>query len=547
VERIPAWVAAAALVFVACTGLLGANRQPATAAAPGDALPDLVADPPANPRLDNYAYSNRTHDLLLRFDGSVHNAGAGAFEIHGSRASASVPMAPLQRVYRTDGTSHDDSMPNAQLLYSNADGHHHWHLQDVARYSLWTGDKTAEVAPAMKVGFCLGDTEHVNTAVGPSSPYYDDPHGEQFCQRNAPDALSLFEGVSAGWRDVYDRTLALQWVVVSDVQPGSYWLREDIDPDRIVHESDEANAPAWSASAVTIPGYMARPVEVPPGSYGKAQQVTLGADAFGSPGERRFRIVTPPAHGTLDVGAGTDLSDPSVTYTPASGYSGPDQFTYQAADATSSYPLHPATATVSLSVAAPPAARVVIDTAPTSVQVADGAQLHATVTNDFPGVTWSVNGVDGGGAGAGRITPAGFYTAPASVPAPGHVTIAARSASGAHDERVVKIIARPPPGKSPGVHCSGPRKGHRLGSIAAAFAENVLAACVIPRRAGVVSIVASAGGRRLGSCRGKDPKGRQFTCRVYVPHGMKLAKLTLVAKLERGGRVVATVRRYGAP
>jgi hypothetical protein len=112
---------------------------------------------------------------------------------------------------------------------------------------------------------------------------------------------------------------------------------------------------------------------------------------------------------------------------------------------------------------------------------------------------------------------------------------------------VVRIIARPPPGKSPGVHCAGPKKGVRLGSIRVAFQGYVLAACATPARAGLVSISAQVGDHRLGSCKGKVPKRRQFTCRLYVPHGMKLGKLKVVAKLARGGRVVATVRRYGAP
>ena len=52
--------------------------------------------------------------------------------------------------------------------------------------------------------------------------------------------------------------------------------------------------------------------------------------------------------------AASPFSGPQITYTPAPGYFGRDQFTYQAFDSNSPYPHHPATATVNLVVGAPP-------------------------------------------------------------------------------------------------------------------------------------------------------------------------------------------------
>src|SRR3954452_1685002 len=234
-------------------------------AAARDALPDLVADPPAGAVLEVHDYGNGQQELLVRFDGYVHNAGMGALDIRASRSSASDPMLPVQRIYDSTGAfAREEPMTRAQLIFENADGHNHWHLRNVARYSLWNGVKTQEVAPAMKVGFCLDDSEHVDPQ-GPAAGVYTDGNGRAFCQRNHPDALSLFEGVSAGWRDVYDDTLTYQWVIVSDVQPGNYNLREDVDTDDIVHESNESNAPAYAAAATTIPGYLARAVAAPTG------------------------------------------------------------------------------------------------------------------------------------------------------------------------------------------------------------------------------------------------------------------------------------------
>lgn len=530
----------ASLLVLAVLFPLGAQ-----AATPTDLLPDLVADPPANPLLDYYSYPGGGGDLLLRFDGYIHNVGAGPLEMNASRSSSSDALPPTQRIYRSDGSTRDVAMTKATLLYATADGHNHWHLQNAARYSLWDSDRSARVAPALKVGFCLGDVHRVES-YGPSSPYYQP--GSQFCQQNHPDALSLVEGISRGWQDVYVRSLALQWVVASDVEPGKYALREDVDPDGLLLESNESNAPGWSTSDVTIPGWVAQPVDGGEGAYGQARQLTLGASKFGSPGARRFRIVTPPAHGHLDVATGDAFTGPGVIYTPDDGYAGPDEFTYQARDSTSAYPLHPQVATVSLDVAsAPKVPRVTIDSAPASVETSHSAQLSATVENDLPGVTWSVDGVDGGNGVAGTISPSGLYTAPSSVPAGGHVTIGARSASGAHDQRVVAIAPEPVPIPSPGTPPPTPRPHSLLSSIAVARQGRVLAMSVIPAKTGTIELKARAGSHHFGGCRARQPARRRFSCRVNLRPGQRLGKLKVVARLYRRGKVAASAFRVGAP
>src|SRR3954471_6930071 len=117
--------------------LVAALLAPVGSATASDLLPDLVADPPSGSYLEIHDYGNGQQDLLLRFDGYVHNAGQGALDVRGTRTSTTDPMTPLQRVYDSAGGFRDDPMPSAELIYENADGHSHWHLQHVARYSLW--------------------------------------------------------------------------------------------------------------------------------------------------------------------------------------------------------------------------------------------------------------------------------------------------------------------------------------------------------------------------------------------------------------------------
>ncbi len=217
--------------------------QLAQAEAATDLLPNLVALPPGRGYVDSEGGR-----LLLRFNGRIYNAGPGRLEVRGVRASTSDSMVAHQRIYRSDG-SYRDVVMNAHLIYSTADGHNHWHLQNIVKYSLWDEARTREVAPAMKVGFCLEDDHRFNLEVGPPSPVYNG-----YCQEGNPNALSgILEGISAGWYDIYPRSVASQWVDVTDVKPGAYWLREDVDPDRFVTEDPASRAPEYVTAYGTAP------------------------------------------------------------------------------------------------------------------------------------------------------------------------------------------------------------------------------------------------------------------------------------------------------
>jgi hypothetical protein len=68
-----------------------------------------------------------------------------------------------------------------------------------------------------------------------------------------------------------------------------------------------------------------------------------------------------------------------------------------------------------------------VTVSPTTATLTTGGTqtFTATVQNGSGTVNWSVNGVAGGNATVGTITSAGVYTAPASVPAGGSVTVTA--------------------------------------------------------------------------------------------------------------------------
>jgi hypothetical protein len=537
-------------------------------------LPDLVADPPLLPNLENYSDPSGTR-LLLRFHGFVHNKGAGAVEVRGTGNGGNAMGSVVQRVFRTDGTWADQAAPGATLTYETGDGHRHWHLGQAARYSLWNQAKTAQVAPAQKVGFCFMDSERRETH-GPSTRVYSED-GQNFCEQDNPGVGTVYMGISAGWRDIYQAHLAFQWVDVSDVSPGSYWLRADIDLLDLVDESDETNPPAYMAAASVIPGHVAKAVVGPQGlEQGEPAELTLEANTFGTPGAVQYRIASAPQHGTLDVAAGSWFAGPKVTYTPDPGYSGQDSFSYSARDSASAFPRNPTVATVAVGVQRTKAETVAISGAPAELLTGNGAQLQAKVVNGPPQATWSVEGVAGGNASVGTITAGGLYTAPATVPPGGSVTIRADGTFGGFAEVEVKVTKPkdpepapdppPPPGPGPGPgpgddHPHDPGTGPHthnpepppivtpppvlppLLSIPQ-VALNGRRAYVktIPGRAGVVETKALVGKRRIALCRSSVPAGRGAVCKLWVPRRYRLRSVTLVVKLRVGSRAVATKR-----
>lgn len=440
-------------------------------------LPDLVADPPDNAMLETSSIGGRAR-LLLRFNGYIHNIGPGALDFRGSRAKPTVKgmsesqlqeevqlyrsrenvlpqsleeelavpaMNLFQRVYSTNEGNpaksekylerpHVEEPSTGEIFYSNADGHHHWHLQHVAEYSLWNASRTAEVAPAQKVGFCLEDSQHVEADKGPSTPVYADnvPPYRRFCRRFEPDTTSVYEGVSPGWRDVYGRELAFQWVDASDVTPGEYWLREAVDPTGVIKQATDANKTAYALTPTIIPGFdaAAQTLSV---EEGEATTVSLFSHGYQDDATPLYTVASQPQHGTLSTVEGNQ-----VTYTPEAGYSGTDSFTFSARDPSSPFPEDAEVATVSIAVQSTQPS-VSISGAQAEMTAGTSVQLAAEVTNNAGAVEWE--------ASAGTIAPEGagdrkgLYTAPSRSSELETVTVTARLQDNRtiSDERTIAI------------------------------------------------------------------------------------------------------------
>jgi hypothetical protein len=527
-------------------------------------LPDVVADPPVVDRAPAVEGDAQGSRLLLRLKGFIHNAGAGALEIRGSAPSGGVMHTVVQRVYDSSGGYVDRShTPAPSIIYETNDQHDHWHLMHAMRYSLWSEDRSVEVAPVQKVGFCLMDSERLE-AGGPSRRVYTD-ETDHFCRYREPGADSVFMGVSPGWRDVYSSDLAFQWVDITDVSPGHYWLRAEADPGGVIAETNEVNPPAYGSEVSIVNGHRADPVAVGTVPALGSTPITLRATRFddvhsGSPGPREFQIVTPPAGGTLDRATGTWFSGEQVRYTPKPGFSGADSFTVAARDASSPFPRTPPSAAVTLTVpgaAGPPVGPsggvLGISGAPRSVYTSSTTRLRATGPGVAQGVAWSVSA---GGSAAGKISATGVYKAPAKVPRGGTVTISARSATGASGQVKIRVRTAPRRRSAPSVKPPPvPKRG--LSKIRLGRHNRSLIAVVSSAQSGRVRFTMKRNGRRFGHCSMVVRRRGSATCSARIPStisrmsllcliprtvALKLPGVTVTATLTRHGRIVAARR-----
>lgn len=196
-------------------------------------LPDLT---PWISRGKQYVYgwsldsNEQPGHLLLRLTTAMANIGAGPMELRGGATHGSAGQDVYQRIYNSDGT-HTDILAGTFVYHPS---HHHFHFNDFALYQLREdlpdGTPGQVIASGRKTSFCLTDSDEYDTNL-PDSPvdgsYYS-------CSTKK-------QGISVGWADVYTQSLADQWIDVTNVPNGKYFLEVTVDPANHLMESNENN------------------------------------------------------------------------------------------------------------------------------------------------------------------------------------------------------------------------------------------------------------------------------------------------------------------
>jgi len=219
--RAAALGAVAGVLLAACSDSTGVGHQPDLTG-----LPDLTVD---------VATLNSTWEIVDAFVpvGSCTTLEYGVPPgVHRVLAfTATLQNVGDADVYVGDPLVHID--PNGDGDYSDSDGlfewgscHQHFHYRHFALYELFPINMDGSLgAPthAAKISFCLRDD-----AVVPGAPAYHD-WVYHVCGNKTTHGL---QGISTGWADVYDRTLAGQYFVLDDppLPAGDYLLRITVDP-----------------------------------------------------------------------------------------------------------------------------------------------------------------------------------------------------------------------------------------------------------------------------------------------------------------------------
>lgn len=100
--------------------------------------------------------------------------------------------------------------------------HRHYHFIDFASYQLLHEDGTV-AAEGHKQSFCLFDALPVTDDAGP------------------PQFTCGFQGISAGWGDVYRVGLDCQWIDITGVSPGRYLIEVVVNGEQVIEEYDPTN------------------------------------------------------------------------------------------------------------------------------------------------------------------------------------------------------------------------------------------------------------------------------------------------------------------
>jgi hypothetical protein len=170
---------------------------------------------------------------VLRFSNAIANYGKGPLEVTGDlddeREAAGVrKVRAYQAILQTDGSR--KRRRAGDFIYDAHPDHDHWHYGGFSAYRLKRGNNV--VIESRKQAFCLVDIAHTRPAL-PRSP------AQRWYAPGGCEALRM--GISVGWADVYERELHGQFVDLTDVESGTYWLESETNPDGALRERRAGN------------------------------------------------------------------------------------------------------------------------------------------------------------------------------------------------------------------------------------------------------------------------------------------------------------------
>lgn len=328
---------------VAVTAVMSISAAPLAGGWQGVALPDLISDPPVASWQKTIIGDDGEARLVITFDGYIHNIGDGPLDVVGN------PQEPGGMKQRAQTATGWEDVATPTVRYETDDGHNHFHLIEAVDYLLWNGRTGEQTEFGSKIGFCLVDSERVESS---AEPAYSEEL-DNFCQEDNPDATELRMGISTGWRDVYDSTTTLQWVDISEVPPGQYWLGAITDANDEIRESNETNNDlVFSEQPIIVSGYEAIASSIT-ADGSEPITIDLAAQAWGTVGMPVFTVLDAPANGWLSTETDMATTASTLTWRPDAGFTGTETLRYSVRDLSSAFPIEASEATIEITVDMP--------------------------------------------------------------------------------------------------------------------------------------------------------------------------------------------------
>ena len=206
---------------------------------------------------------------LYRFSLAIGNRGDGPFELW--ETTADDVQTVWQTVFDSDGLTRENwlvgEFEDPQPLFG------HLFLPSLARYNLrevlLDGSAGEIVATQDKTSFGVADWVSFDTSLP------DAPQSRVYTSVNDPVV-----GISIGWADFYRRQLHGQWIDVTGLPSGEYWLEAVIDPLNYLQELNRFNTTVGVLVELDLLGVL-------PGDYNSNGEVDAPdyitwRDSFGS-------------------------------------------------------------------------------------------------------------------------------------------------------------------------------------------------------------------------------------------------------------------------
>ncbi len=214
------------LVAFAVTAFMSGGTPPSPAQ---DLLPDLIVNPA---RLMDHEFvkdivPGRIH---IRLSNSTPNIGAGELRVVEGPIIGD-EQTIFQAIEQLPVGSPARLREAGQFVFHGTHGH--FHVDDWAQYRI------REVLPGDGVGAILFEGVKTSFCLVDSAAYAG--FGGTLGPRTFLTCNDNEQGIAVGWEDIYFKNLPDQWIDITGLTPGEYWLESEVDPEDHFLELDETN------------------------------------------------------------------------------------------------------------------------------------------------------------------------------------------------------------------------------------------------------------------------------------------------------------------